>query len=320
MIFQLKRKLTEKGLMGMNRRNAEYILKYNPRRLFPLVDDKLETKRLAEKAGIAVPSLYGVVEIERHIRDLPKLLKPHSDFVVKPAHGSGGDGILVITGRAKANYRKASGLLMTEDEIKRHVSNILSGMYSLAGYPDKAMIEQRVQFDPIFEPISYQGVPDIRIIVFLGVPVMAMSRLPTRMSEGKANLHLGAIGVGIDISSGTTLTAAWRNEIISEHPDTGNVVTGVKIPNWEALLSLAARSYELAGLGYQGVDIVLDKNRGPLVLELNARPGLNIQIANNDGLLRRLKIVEEKGKNLKSIEERIAFAQKHFKSNQNRTS
>jgi alpha-L-glutamate ligase-like protein len=312
MIFQLKRKLAEKGLMGMNRRNAEYILKYNPRRLFPLVDDKLETKRLAEKAGIAVPSLYGVVEIERHIRDLPKLLKPHSDFVVKPAHGSGGDGILVITGRAKVNYRKASGLLMTEDEIKRHVSNILSGMYSLAGYPDKTMIEQRVQFDPIFEPISYQGVPDIRIIVFLGVPVMAMSRLPTRMSEGKANLHLGAIGVGIDISSGTTLTAAWRNEIVSEHPDTGNTVTGVKIPNWEALLSLAARSYELSGLGYQGVDIVLDKNRGPLVLELNARPGLNIQIANNDGLLRRLRIVEDYGKDLESIQKRIDFAREHF--------
>lgn len=320
MILELRRKFTQRGVLGMNRRNAEYILPYNPRRLYPFVDDKLRTKQLAKKAGIAVSDLYGVIEIERQIRDLPEMLKPYSDFVIKPSHGSGGDGILIISGRSKKNYRKASGILMTEEEIKRHVSNTLSGMYSLSGQPDKALIEQRVIFDPLFSSISYLGVPDIRIIVFLGVPLMAMSRLPTRMSEGKANLHLGAIGVGIDIATGTTLTAVLRNDIVTEHPDTGNSVTGLKIPNWEYLLEIAARSYELTSLGYQGVDIVLDKNRGPLVLELNARPGLNIQIANNDGLLRRLKIVEEKGKNLKSIEERIAFAQKHFKSNQNRTS
>jgi alpha-L-glutamate ligase-like protein len=314
MIFELRRKLTQRGLLGMNRRNAEYILPYNPRRLYPLVDDKLLTKQLAEKAGIAVSELYGVVEIERQIRDLPEMLKPYSDFVIKPSQGSGGDGILIISGRSKQNYRRASGILMTEEEIKRHVSNTLSGMYSLGGQPDKALIEQRVIFDPLFASISYLGVPDIRIIVFLGVPVMAMSRLPTRMSEGKANLHLGAIGVGIDIATGITLTAVLRNDIVTEHPDTGNSVTGLKIPNWENLLEIAARSYELTGLGYQGVDIVLDKNRGALVLELNARPGLNIQIANNDGLLRRLKIVEEEGKSLKSIEERIAFAQKHFRT------
>ena len=39
-------------------------------------------------------------------------------------------------------------------------------------------------------------------------------------------------------------------------------------------------------LGYVGVDIVLDANYGPMVLEANARPGLNIQIANNQGLLK----------------------------------
>lgn len=314
MISKLYRQLSKKGVLGMNRRNAEFIMAYNPRRLYPLVDDKFLTKQLAEKAGIAVSDLYGIIEIERQINDLPELLQPYFDFVIKPAHGSGGDGILIISGRAKKNYRKASGMLITQEELNHHVSNILSGMYSLGGQPDKALIEQRVIFDPLFASISYLGVPDIRIIVFLGVPVMAMSRLPTRMSEGKANLHTGAIGVGIDIASGTTLTAVWRNDIVTEHPDTGNSVTGVKIPNWERLLEVASKSYELTGLGYQGVDIVLDKNRGPLVLELNARPGLNIQIANNDGLLRRLKVVEENGKDLKSIKERITFAQKHFGS------
>jgi len=314
MIFGLAKALENIGLLGLNRRNAEYTLRCNPRHLYPLVDDKLRTKRLALNAGIAVPELYGVVEIERQIRDLPLLLKQFQDFVVKPAQGTGGDGILIISGRSREMYRTSNGLLMDQGEMDYHVSSILSGMYSLGGHPDKALIEYQVKFDPLFEAISYQGVPDIRIIVFLGVPVMSMVRLPTRMSDGKANLHQGAIGAGIDIATGTTLTAVWRNDIVTEHPDTGNRVTGIKIPSWEALLELASRCYKLTGLGYQGVDIVLDKDKGPLILEMNARPGLNIQIANRAGLFPRLKMVEENHKNLTDVTERVAFAQQYFRA------
>ncbi|MDH3886086.1 MAG: alpha-L-glutamate ligase-like protein, partial [Desulfobacterales bacterium] len=163
-----------------------------------------------------------------------------------------------------------------------------------------------------FEAISYQGVPDIRMIVFLGVPVMSMVRLPTRMSGGKANLHQGAIGAGIDITSGKTLTAVWKNNIISEHPDTGNQVTGVTIPNWDALLNIAALHFELIGLGYIGVDLVLDKDKGPLILEVNARPGLNIQIANRAGLLPRLKLVEQHHTELVNLDDRVEFSKHNF--------
>jgi len=201
---------------------------------------------------------------------------------------------------------------MTQEDLDHHVSNALSGLYSLGGHPDKVLIEYLVKFDPIFEAISYQGVPDIRIIVFLGVPVMAMVRLPTRMSEGKANLHQGAIGAGIDLHTGKTLSGVWQNEIVTEHPDTEQSIINVQVPEWDKLLNLAARSYELTGLGYQGVDLVLDKNKGPLILELNARPGLNIQIANRAGLLTRLQLVEQHAPSLKSVEDRITFSKQHF--------
>ena len=311
-MFKLKAKLSEIGLLGINGRNAEYTLRYNLRRLYPLVDDKLRTKKIALEAGIAVPELYAVVETESQVRPFHDLIRQKFDFVIKPARGMGGNGILVITGRTKDRYRKVDGILLDRQEIDYHLYNIISGMFSLGGQPDKALIEYRVQFDPIFEAISYQGVPDIRVIVFLGVPVMSMVRLPTRMSGGKANLHQGAIGAGIDMTSGTTLTAVWRNDIVLEHPDTGNPVTGVKIPNWDTLLTIAARCSELTGLGYIGVDLVLDKNKGPLILELNARPGLNIQIANNSGLLFRLKKVEQDHKGLAQIADRVAFSKAHF--------
>jgi alpha-L-glutamate ligase-like protein len=311
-MFRIKRQLNEIGLLGINRRNAEYTLNYNARRLYPLVDDKLRTKKLSLEEGMAVPELYGIIEAEYQIKTLAEKLKPHSQFVIKPARGSGGNGILVVAGRTKGMYRHISGFLVDQGELNYHVHNILSGMFSLGGQVDKAMIEYRVQFDPVFEAISYQGVPDVRIIIFLGVPVMAMVRLPTRMSGGKANLHQGAIGAGIDISSGKTLTAVWRNDIIDEHPDTGNPVTGVQIPNWDTLLNLAARCYGITGLGYIGVDLVLDKNKGPLILELNARPGLNIQIANRSGLLPRLRLVEKHHNRLERIDDRIVFSKQHF--------
>ncbi len=312
MITNVLKQISQKGIMGINRRNAEYILIYNTRKFYPLVDDKLLTKQRAIRAGISVPELYGTVEISHQIRQIHELLHEHKEFVVKPAQGSGGDGIVIVSGQSKNMYRLLQGTLMSREELDYHFSNILSGIYSLGGQPDKALIEYYVQFDPLFEKITYLGVPDIRIIVFLGVPVMAMVRLPTRMSNGKANLHQGAVGAGIDISSGTTLGGVWHNEIITEHPDTGNTVTGLVIPRWEKLLEIASGCYELTGLGYQGIDIVLDKDKGPLILELNARPGLNIQIANKAGLLPRLNLVKKYHKSLGSIDDKIAFARDHF--------
>lgn len=311
-MFGLAKQLRGIGALGLNRRNADYTLKYNQRRLYPLVDDKLRTKRLAEEAGMAVPELYGVVEAAHQTRHWSDLLKGRSDFVVKPARGSGGEGILVISGRLKDMYRVTNGELASQSELDYHVLNILSGIYSLGGLPDKALVEYRVRCDPVFDSVTYQGVPDIRIVVFLGVPVMAMVRLPTRMSRGKANLHQGAIGAGVDIATGTTLAAVWKNNIVTEHPDTGMKLTDLKVPKWEYLLHLASRCYELTGLGYQGVDLVLDRDRGPLILELNARPGLNIQIANHSGLLPRLKVVEQLRETLHSAEDRVAFSQQRF--------
>jgi alpha-L-glutamate ligase-like protein len=311
-MFALARKLKDAGVLGINMRNAQFVLPYNRRRFYPLVDDKVLTKELAVKAGAVVPDLYGLIELEAEVKRLGGILQGREDFVIKPAEGSQGHGIVVVVGRSGDVFRTANGSQLSLADLEFHTSNILSGIYSLGGQPDKAIIEYRVEFDPVFERIAYRGVPDVRIIVFLGVPVMAMVRLPTRMSQGKANLHQGAIGAGIDMATGKTLTAVLRNDIVETHPDTGNPVSGVQIPNWDVLLDLGARSYEMTNLGYQGIDIVLDRNRGPMILELNARPGLNIQIANRAGLLHRLRAVEANREALKEVPDRVAFAKAHF--------
>jgi alpha-L-glutamate ligase-like protein len=307
--------LTEKGVLGMNARNAHYINRLNPRSHYPLVDDKLRTKRLAEGAGIAVPPLYGVIRENHELSGIRSRLAGYADFVVKPAHGSGGNGILVVGERSGDRLVKSSGQDITFEDLEFHIANVLSGMYSLGGHPDAAMIEYRVAFDPLFEDIAYRGVPDIRTLVFRGVPVMAMVRLPTRASDGRANLHQGAVGAGIDLASGRTTGAVYRNGIVTRHPDTDHVLAGLQIPNWTRLLDLAARCHDLTSLGYLGVDVVLDAHYGPLMLELNARPGISIQIANRAGLRHRLETAErwlDSSAVLPKVEERVAFARDHF--------
>jgi alpha-L-glutamate ligase-like protein len=311
-MFNTIRKLREKGIMGINNRNAGYIQGYNSRHLYPIVDDKLTTKRYAIERGLAVPPLYNTISNPSDLSNLEAILEPYEDFVIKPANGSGGDGILVIDGKYGDQYRTVSGRLVSLDEIYTLMLDTLSGVYSLGGQPDTVMIEYRVKFDPVFSDISYQGVPDVRIIVFKGIPTMAMVRLPTRQSGGKANLHQNAIGAGIDIATGLTLSGVQGNAIVTTHPDTRSSIVDVQVPHWEQLLEIASGCYELCGLGYLGVDLVLDKELGPLILELNARPGLNIQIANNDGLVKRLRKIECLDKDIETTAERIAFAKQHF--------
>jgi alpha-L-glutamate ligase-like protein len=310
-MWAIYRRLQQRGILSINRRNSDYVLRYNPRKLYPLVDDKLQTKRLALSAGIAVPALYTLIETEHQIKALDTLLEPYTDFVIKPAHGAGGDGILVITGRVFGKYRQINGKILTTQEIAYHLSCLLSGAYSLGGHPDYAMVEHRVIVDPVFADISHEGVPDIRVITLLGYPAMAMVRLPTRLSGGKANLHQGAIGAGIDLATGLTLGGVFHNDVIDYHPDTLNSTLDIQVPYWDKILEIAAGCYELTGLGYLGVDIVLDKDHGPLMLELNARPGLNIQIANRIGILDRYRAIEAQAlKGTFSVQERVAFSKK----------
>lgn len=314
-MLSVAKNLRAVGVLGLNERNADYIMRLNPRRFFPRVDDKALTKKLAVAAGMAVPELYGVIEHQAEVKRFAGIVANHSSFVVKPAEGSGGDGILVVTGRSERrrdNFRLSSGLLMSEGEIQHHISNIVGGQYSLSGQRDKALIEYCVHFDPTFAEVSYQGVPDIRVIVYRGYPAMAMVRLPTRASDGKANLHQGAVGAGVDLATGKTLAGVLDNALVEDHPDTGAIVSGLEIPHWDFILETSAAGYEVTGLGYLGVDMVIDADLGPLILEMNARPGLNIQIANRTGIANRIRRIEEIYDAAATPAERAAVARREF--------
>lgn len=276
--------LKKRGIVGINARNIDYIFARNNRKYYPFADSKLITKKLANEVGVNTPKLIAEINWQYELKHLDAVLKENKQFVIKPDHGSGGGGIIVVTDTLPIGFKKGSNDIISKQDILFHCQNILSGMYSLGGQSDTIIIEDRVKFDPVFEEISFQGVPDVRIIIMEGKPVMGMLRLPTKRSDGKANLHLGGIGVGIDMKTGRTTHAVQFNKYIEHHPETGNLFKDRQIPMWDEMLAIAVKMQEASRLGYIGVDIVLDRERGPLVLEINARPGISIQIANNAGL------------------------------------
>jgi alpha-L-glutamate ligase-like protein len=281
--------LRRRGVLGINARNLHYIANLNPRRLFVRVDDKAVTKQICRAKGIPVPQTYGLISRYGDIRRFGRIVGNRQQFVIKPARGAGGRGVLVVARNLGEAFMTPGGEVLSLADVRYHLASTLSGLFSLAGQPDKAIVEERVIRHPVFAELATDGTPDIRIIIRQCEPLAAMLRLPTRQSRGRANLHQGAVGVGIDLSTGTTTTAVCRDRIIDRHPDTGRPIDPLVIPAWRDALLTAVRLSEALELGYVGVDIVLDAAGRPTVLEANGRPGLGIQTANGEGLLGELR-------------------------------
>ncbi|WCL50080.1 alpha-L-glutamate ligase-like protein [Leptospira sp. GIMC2001] len=315
MIFKDLKKL---GILGMNQRIGKFILPLNQRNLYPFVDDKTLTFSLAQTHNIPMPMTYFEVTGFGEIRNIQNHLNDLNSFVIKPARGGMGNGILVINKTTVQDgsliFHRGNKTIFNLQELQHHLSGILSGLYSLNGNPDKVIIQETLGLHSVFDGYVDSGIPDIRIILLKGVPVLAMVRIPTRDSGGRANLHQGAVGVGIDMLTGRATSMVHRNKLISTYDEFDKDITEFVIPEWKNILKMAAKTYEMVPMGYLGVDIVLDPNKGPVLLELNARPGLAIQLANRIGLERILLDLEIKNLDNLNAEERVQCCEDYWSS------
>ena len=286
------------SILGLNSRSSLFTGKYNSRRAKKIADSKIMTDRILRIANIAHPEIFVKFRTPSDVIEFKWENLPDS-FALKPSRGLGGEGIIVVKKGFESKTSDERIWLTTQrakvtiDDLKLHTLDILEGAYSMGNVPDLAFIQEYVGRHSRFKRFAFRGTPDIRIIVFNKIPVMAMLRLPTKESGGRANLHQGAIGVGIDIATGITTKAIWHGEQILEKPGTNRKLRGIKIPFWNTILMTAVEGQIASGLGYAGVDIVLHPEKGPMIIELNAQPGLQIQLANMEGLKKRLERVDE---------------------------
>lgn len=279
-----------RGVLGMNARNLLYVSRYNSKVDKRFADDKIYTKQFLSSRGIGVARIFHIIKNYQELRALTQAQLPQS-FVIKPNHGFAGEGIIVISERRKNGFLDASGSLLSWDDLVQNMIAILEGKYAISGLRDTVLIEETLEPHEYFRPFVAFGLPDIRIIVFNLVPVVAMLRLPTAASRGKANLHLGAIGLGIDLGTGKTTYGVLNNTFITRLPN-GKRVNELALPEWKLILQTATLCQKISGIGYLAVDIALTA-RGVKVLELNARAGLSVQIANRVFLKSRLEKIAD---------------------------
>lgn len=299
---------SSRGLLGLNARNLLYIKPYNPRKAVAFADDKLKTKAYLAARGIPVARMYARIDNHEQLQSFDFASLP-DECVLKPNNGFGGEGIMVLQGRKNGQFLEQGKRVVTESELRHHIEDILDGRFSISGMPDTAFFEKILVADEGFAPFRPAGLPDIRIIVFNLVPVMAMLRIPTAQSRGKANVHLGGIGIGIDIATGKTTHAVQSGRVVKELPHGGSVA-GIAIPQWEEMLLIASRIQYITNIGYLAVDLTIDDEMGPALLEVNARAGLSVQIANLAPLRARLERVG--GITVSTPEKGVRLAQELF--------
>ena len=281
------RKLIGKAdqLLGINSRNRDYVSLRNPKAALRMATDKLATKQRLHEYNVPAPETYLEVSHQQDIEETVKQMQDLGSFVVKPNRGSKGKGIAVISEGSASGFTTVSGKEVTTQEMRLLLSEIIQGQHSQSGEADVAFLERVVIQPECLDRIAPYGLADIRLIVVEGTLECAMLRLPTIGSGGKANLHQGAVAGAIDLDSGKIVSAARRGVVIEMHPDSGERICGYQIPHWPAIKAMAERCYEAINLGFMGVDISLDRTRGPLVLEVNGRPGLEIQNVMQRGLV-----------------------------------
>jgi len=301
-----------RDILGINARSADY-LRRNLKSARKRADNKLLTKRILNRADIPHPKLLTKLKNRKAVEKFDWRSLSGS-FVVKPVSGLGGQGVLVVRKKLEDadKWMLTGNKLIGERDLTLHALDIVEGRYSRNDLPDTAMIEERVKIHPKFHKLAVGGTPDVRVIVYNKVPVMAMLRLPTEESGGKANLHQGAIGLGIDMATGITTYGVCKDESIRFFPDSDKKVNGIAVPEWGKILKLAVETQIASRLSFLSVDFLIDKERGPLVLELNDQPGLSIQLANHAGLRKRLERIE--GLEIDTVEQGVNVARTLFAS------
>jgi len=288
------RKITQfnKNVIGINKRNIEFIYPNNHRKHFNLSDDKSICKTHLHKHKIPTTPTYVIIESLGGLQEKWLEASKHDTLAIKPARGRGGGGILILEKINDSSWRTPSGKIHTKDTIFSHLANIVFGVYSF-GSQDKAIIEYCIVNHELFQNIYPNGIPDIRIIAYQNQLIMGMIRIPTDESDGKGNLHQGAIGVALDINTGKIGKGFNGKEYLSSHPDSGVKFEGSQVPHWDEILNIAVNTANSLPLKYLGLDIVIDHNLGPLIIEVNARPGIEIQNVNQIGILEQIEKINK---------------------------
>lgn len=241
------------------------IFRLNPRVVRRVLTDKLRFHHVLRERGLggAHPDIVGVVENgSLELLNETPTRGQFEGYIVKPRYGARGNGV-----------RTARDL-----EVALNVARSWSGSWIVQG---------QVSHGSWARALSPGALPTIRMLTIRPTPrsspflAAAALRLGTRATAPVDNFSAGGLVAGIDIADGRLADAVQRPRTRSavrfiRHPETGARIAGGAIPDWDALTALALEAMRrFPDAVHVGWDLH-PSDKGPVLIEGNAAPNLNI--------------------------------------------
>lgn len=293
------------SILGINRRNLEYIKKLNPQKNIRLADNKYKTKQFLEQRGIPVPKTYAHITERKQLLDFDFGSLPSDVFVAKPNKWSKWKWIFILKRLPSVSHESNHWIfqqisasiedylyrdlvdypygytyrdtVLSDRVLKKKLVAVLEWNYTLANRPDTILVEEKILPGSGFEQFCEYGLADIRVIVCNLVPVAAMLRVPTAKSWWVANLAQGGMAFGVDIATWQIRTLATDSKIYyKDFPEEYKHLYKFTIPFWDDILLHSANIQYFVNMGYIWVDWVITAD-GPKLLEVNGKAWLEIQ-------------------------------------------
>ncbi len=293
------------SILGLNKRNIDYIKKLNPQKSIRLADNKYKTKLFLQQRWIPVPQTYAYIADRKQLLDFDFATLPSDVFVAKPNKWSKGKGVFILERLAEFQppislswWNKFSDYIsdflykdipyypygyrtkwsmFSDRSLKKKLVAILEWNYTLANRQDAVLVEEKLIPGAWFEQFCQYGLADIRVIVCNLVPVAAMLRIPTEQSGWVANLAQGGMACGIDITTWQIRTIATSDAIYYDNfPDEYKYLYKYIIPFWDDILLHSANTQYFVNMGYVWLDWIITAD-GPKLLEVNGKAWLEIQ-------------------------------------------
>lgn len=273
---------------NLNKKNYKYYLndidehmpRFNKNKYFVLCDDKFVFysffRNFIPTAEVFAVIKNGNLIFSNDKMNFYKSIIKHNGCVIKPRFGNNGKNIFKIS--AENNHLIYKGTILSNIELEKLILS-LKGDYVI-----QEIIMQN-QFENSLYTNSLNTIRVISMNINNKIEIGgALQRIGTKRSFNVDNFSQGGLSCLIDIETGilTSGTCADSfdkngNRIFYEkHPDTGNKLKGVSIPNWKGVVKFIKDAHKSIGF-YKFIawDLALTNN-GICVVEMNLESGLHI--------------------------------------------
>lgn len=238
-----------------------FLTAYQRRHSFRYVNKVWHTKSKMFMYG-RMKELYGreIFSVSDHTaREFGDFVGKHGKVFIKPDKASCGRGTEIFS--------------YTTDSACREKYDELAGRDMIC--------EEVISQHHALEELCPSSVNSCRILTLLDHGEVNLIAATIKMSKGEAfvdNLHANGIGAAVDTETGivTTVGRDYLNRTYIEHPLTGRIIPGFRLPFWKETVELVKKAHPLmpesAVIGW---DVAFTEN-GPVLLEANGAPGPNI--------------------------------------------